>query len=75
MLKSCQEAQTNMAFFAIPKGVLKKLDYFGSSFFWQCDDHKRNYHLANWDILCQPVEQGGLGFHNPDIKNTALRSK
>ncbi|WVZ62771.1 LOW QUALITY PROTEIN: hypothetical protein U9M48_012475, partial [Paspalum notatum var. saurae] len=52
-----------MSFFAIPKGVLKKLDYF------------RKYRLTKWDILCQPKDQGGLGIHNLDIKNTTLLSK
>ena len=64
-----------MSFFEIPKGVLKKLDYFRSQFFWQCDEHKRKYHLAKWDILCQPKEQGGLGIHNLELKNTVLLSK
>jgi hypothetical protein len=64
-----------MSFFEIPRGVLKKLDYFRSRFFWQCDYHKRKYHLAKWDILCQPKEQGGLWIDNLDIKNTALLSK
>jgi hypothetical protein len=30
-----------LSFFWIPKGVLKKLDYYRSRFFWQCDDHKK----------------------------------
>ena len=64
-----------MSFFAIPKGVLKKLDYFRSRFFWQSDEQKRKYRLAKWDILCQPKNQGGLGIHNLDIKNIALLSK
>ena len=64
-----------MFFFEIPKGVLKKLDYFRSQFFWQCDEHKRKYRLAKWDILCQPKEQGGLGIHNLELKNTALLNK
>ncbi|WVZ57739.1 hypothetical protein U9M48_008086 [Paspalum notatum var. saurae] len=64
-----------MPFFAIPKGVLKKLDYFRSRFFWQCDERKRKYRLAKWDILCQPEDQRGLGIHGLDVKNTALLSK
>jgi hypothetical protein len=48
-----------MSFFEIPGGVLKKLDYMMSRFFWQSDDHKRKYRLAKWDILCQSKEQGG----------------
>ena len=30
-----------LSFFEIPKGVLKKLDYFRSSFFWQSDEYKK----------------------------------
>ena len=48
-----------MSFFAIPKGVLKKLDYLRSRFFWQSDNQRRKYRLAKWSILCQPKEQGG----------------
>jgi len=64
-----------MSFFTIPKGVLKKLDYFRSRFFWQSDEQKRKYRLAKWDILCQPKNQGGLRIHNLYIKNTSLLSK
>jgi hypothetical protein len=35
-----------MLFFEIPKGVLKKFDYYRSRFFWQCDEHKKKYRLA-----------------------------
>jgi len=64
-----------MSFFEIPKGVRKKLDYFRSRFFWQCDEHKKKYRLAKWDILCQPKDQGGLEIHNLELKNIALLSK
>ncbi|WVZ90234.1 hypothetical protein U9M48_036551 [Paspalum notatum var. saurae] len=40
-----------MSFFSIPKGVLKKLDYFRSRFFWQGDENKKKYRLAKWTIL------------------------
>jgi hypothetical protein len=64
-----------MSFFAIPKGVLKKLDYFRSRFFWQGDESKKKYLLARWTILCQPKDQGGLGIHDLNIENTTLLSK
>jgi hypothetical protein len=64
-----------MSFYAIPKGVLKKLDYFRSRFSWQSDDQKRKYRLAKWSILCQPKDQGGLGIHDLDVKNTTLLSE
>jgi len=30
-----------LSFFEVPRGVLKKLDYFRSQFFWQNDEHKK----------------------------------
>ena len=64
-----------MSFFALPKGVQKKLDYFWSRFYWQGDEQKKKYRLAKWSILCQPKDQGGLGIHDLHIKNIALLSK
>jgi magnesium-transporting ATPase (P-type) len=43
-----------LSFFKIPKGMLKKLDYYRSRFFWQCDVHKKKYRLAKWSILSTP---------------------
>jgi hypothetical protein len=35
-----------MPFVEIPKGVLKNLDHFRSSFFWQGSSDKHKYQLA-----------------------------
>jgi hypothetical protein len=35
-----------MSFYDVPKGVLQKLDFYRSRFFWQGDDHKKKYRLA-----------------------------
>jgi hypothetical protein len=43
-----------LSFFRIPKGILKKLDYYRSRFFCQCDEHKKKYRLAKWSVLCTP---------------------
>jgi len=64
-----------MSFFRIPKGVLKKLDYYRSRFFWQCDEHKKKYRLARWSILRKPKSVGGLGILDLDIQNKYLLSK
>jgi len=64
-----------MSFFYVLKGVLKKLDYFRSRFFWQGDDNKKKYRLIRWSTLCQPKEQGGLGILNLNAMNIALLSK
>ena len=49
-----------LSFFEVPKGVLEKLDYYRSRFFWQSEEYKKKYRLAKWNILCQPKEFGGL---------------
>jgi hypothetical protein len=64
-----------MSFFEIPKGVLKKLDYFRSRFFWQGSSNKHKYRLARWDILCRPKDQGGLGILDLHLQNKCLLAK
>jgi hypothetical protein len=51
-----------LSFFKVPKGVLEKVDYWRSQFFWQSDSQKKKYRLTKWDIICQPREQGSLGY-------------
>ena len=51
-----------LSFFQLPKGVLQRLDYFRSRFFWQGDGEKKKYRLAKWSVVCRPKDQGGLGF-------------
>ncbi|WVZ95347.1 hypothetical protein U9M48_041127, partial [Paspalum notatum var. saurae] len=62
-------------FFEAPKGVLKKLDYYRSRFFWQCDEHKKKYRLAKWNILSMPKDVGGLGILNLEVQNKCLLGK
>ncbi len=61
------------SFFEVPKGVLRKIDYYRLRFFWQLDDHKKKYRLTRWDIVCQPKDQGGLGIQ--EIQNKCILSK
>ena len=44
-----------VSFFEVPKGILKKLDFYRSIFFWQGDCHKRKYRPIKWEILCFKV--------------------
>jgi hypothetical protein len=59
-----------ISFFLLPKGVLHKLDYYRSRFLWQGDSEKRKYRLAKWSVVCSPKDQGGLGIHDLEVKNT-----
>jgi hypothetical protein len=64
-----------LSFFEVLRGVLEKIDYYRSRFYWQSDQHKKKYRLAKWNIICQPKDQGGLGIHNINIQNRCLLSK
>jgi hypothetical protein len=64
-----------LSFFEIPKGILHKLDYYRSRFFWQGDDHKKKYRLVKWKIICRPKDQGGQGILDLEIQNKCLLSK
>ncbi|WVZ88012.1 hypothetical protein U9M48_034574, partial [Paspalum notatum var. saurae] len=64
-----------MSFFEVPKGIIKKLYFYRSTFFWQGDNHKKKCRLAKWKILCLPKDQGGLSIRNLEIHNTCLLSK
>ena len=64
-----------LSFLEIPKGVLKRLGFYRSRFFWQSDQHKRKYRLTKRNIICRPKDQGGLGVEVLDIKNRSLLSK
>jgi glycopeptide antibiotics resistance protein len=45
-----------LSFFEVPRGVLEKIDYYRSRFYWQCEQHKKKYRLTRWNIICQPKE-------------------
>jgi hypothetical protein len=64
-----------ISFFQLSKGVLRRLDYFRSRFFWQGDSEKKKYRLAKWNVVCRPKDQGGLGIHDLEVKNRALLGK
>jgi hypothetical protein len=64
-----------ISFFLLPKGILHKLNYYRSHFFWQGDSEKKKYQLVKWSVVCRPKDQGGLGFHDLELKNSALLGK
>jgi hypothetical protein len=64
-----------MSFFRVPKGVLKRFDFFRARVLWQEKDGVRKYHLVKWADVCQPRDQGGLGLTNLDVKNISLLCK
>jgi hypothetical protein len=46
-----------------------------SKFFWQGAGEDFKYHMASWESLCRPKDQGGLGIINTQIMNECLLTK
>ena len=53
-----------LSMFLMPKGVIKRCDFFKTNV--------KKYHLANWKVVCQPKDQGGLGVTDLHLKNVSL---
>jgi hypothetical protein len=64
-----------ISFFLLPKGVLHRLDYYRSRFFWQGDSETNKYRPVIWSVVCTPKDQGGLGIQDLQVKNTTLLGK
>jgi len=64
-----------LSFCEVSRGILKKIEYYRSRFFWQNDRHKKKYRLVKWNTLRQPEEQGGLEIQDLDIQNKCLLNK
>jgi hypothetical protein len=65
-----------ISFFLLPKGVLHKLNYYCSRFFWQgVSEKKNNIDWLNGMLFAVPKDQGGLGIHDLEVKNTSLLGK
>jgi hypothetical protein len=35
----------------------------------------KKYRLVKWSVVCTPIDQGRLGIHDLQVKNTALLGK
>jgi hypothetical protein len=46
-------------FLEIPKGVMKRLDFYRSSLFWQSENNRNKYRSSKWNILCRPEDREG----------------
>jgi hypothetical protein len=58
-----------------PKSVIKKIDIFRKRLLWQGGHSQRKYHLADWNLVCSPKDQGGLGVLDLYKMNEALLAK
>lgn len=64
-----------MGFYWLPDGVHKKMDNIRANFLWQGTKDKFKYHMAKWEMVCRPKDQGGLGIINTRTMNDSLMVK
>lgn len=50
-----------MSFYPIPKGVIKKVDFYRARLVWQEDEDIKKYYLVKWETCCLPKEVGVWG--------------
>ncbi|XP_020695230.1 uncharacterized protein LOC110108779 [Dendrobium catenatum] len=60
---------------AVPLGVLSKVERMCRRFLWRKDVNSRGMNYVAWNELCQPREQGGLGFHCLALWQSSLRAR
>lgn len=57
-----------------PKGVLRRIESLMANFLWN-DQGERRAHWINWNSICTPIDEGGLGFEKFDIIRRGLHAK
>jgi len=51
---------------ATPKKILKDMRRIQRKFLWGGKDDKNKWALVNWDMVCTPKLNGGLGLRDPE---------
>ncbi|KAL5792680.1 hypothetical protein ACOSP7_001274 [Xanthoceras sorbifolium] len=59
----------------LPSEICCKLDKINRNFLWGHTMDKKSVHLVNWDMVCRPKIQGGLGIKKMKMMNQALLAK
>ena len=64
-----------LSFFRVPKGDLKRMDFFRARVLWREKDGVKKYHLVKWSDVCRPRDHGGLGVTNLNLRKNSLLCK
>jgi hypothetical protein len=64
-----------MGFYWLTDGTHKQMDSIRANFLWQGADRKFKYHMAKWEMVSKPRDQGGIGIINTRIMNDCLLTK
>ncbi|XP_062014320.1 uncharacterized protein LOC133730820 [Rosa rugosa] len=64
-----------MSVFQLTKNFCEDLEQMCARFWWGSTLDKRKIHWKKWKALCNPKEEGGLGFRSLSEFNTAMLAK
>jgi hypothetical protein len=64
-----------LSFYRMPVGVKEKIDRIRNNFLWDETEGHKKYHLVNWQTICMPKDQGGLGVLDLEKMNISLLAK
>jgi hypothetical protein len=64
-----------LSIYKAPKNILKSMDLFRKRLLWQGGHSTKKYHLPDWNMVCSPRGQGGLGVLDLHKMNEALLAK
>jgi hypothetical protein len=77
LLKSVLQALPTYLFTALaaPKKVIRAIKALQRNFLWSGHQPNKKWALVNWDKLCMPKTQGGLGLRDPGKLNQVMGAK
>lgn len=61
-----------MGFYRLQEVIHKQMDGIRAMFLWQGAKEKFRYHMAKWEMVSKPKDQGGLGIITTKIMNDCL---
>lgn len=64
-----------MSCFKLPDSLCKELNSMMGNFWWGQKDKERKMAWVTWEKLCNPKEEGGMGFRDLKAFNLALLAK
>jgi hypothetical protein len=64
-----------MSLYPIPAHVAKRIEKIQRDFLWGGLNDEAKLHLIEWDMVCSPMDEGGLGIRNIRRFNQALLGK
>ena len=64
-----------MSIFTTPANIAHQLEKIIRDFLWNSNKSGNGPHWVNWDEVCRPKQEGGLGIRPLRAMNKALQTK